>query len=307
MTKNLSQSGQVILILLLVITIGLGVGLSVIQRSISNVSTSTKVEESSRAFSAAEAGIEQAIVQISQGGLPQGVDFTSQNQSKAVIDSSGSVPVPHQIFELEPIAKEGVVQAWLADPNKAPDASSLYYDSSAIDIYWGNANVIGDPAIEVSLIYLQNNEIKRQAYYFDPSSARASSSGFCFSDPCPSPHPPSSFVGCLDYKIDTSFGTNREFACKATISSLSATDLGVGRILLLVRARPFYTSGSNPIAFGPTGGNCGQPCSFPPQATVIVSTGTSGQTQRRIQLFRRENFVPWYFDYAIFSLAAINK
>ena len=42
----------IILILVLVMTVALAIGISVIQRSLSDISTATKVEQSSRAFSA---------------------------------------------------------------------------------------------------------------------------------------------------------------------------------------------------------------------------------------------------------------
>lgn len=290
-----TQSGQVILILLLVITIGLGVGLSVIQRSIQEVSTSTKIEESSRAFSAAEAGIEQALVQLSEGQLPQNVNFP-QNQSQAVIDTSGTLPALNQIFELPPISKENVAQVYLATPATAPASSSTFYNQSNLDIYWGDINANPKPAIEVAVLYLQGGNIKKKAFYFDPDSARASSNGF-------------TTLTCSNVKINTSFGNNRNFACKATLSGLGSGDLGVGRVLLLARARIFYTNTSHPVAVAPLGGPCDNnpSCSLPPQATVIISTGTAGQTERRVQLFRQDNFVPEFFDYAIFSLAAINK
>lgn len=290
-----SQSGQVILILLLVITIGLGVGLSVIQRSISEVSTSTKIEESSRAFSAAEAGIEQTLARLSQGQGSQDVNF-SENQSKAKIDISGSVPASNQIFELPAISKESVAQAWLATPATAPDAASVYYDQPNLDVYWGDINANPKPAIEVSVLYLQGGDIKRKAFYFDPNSARTPPNGF-------------TLVSCTNVKKDTSLGSNRDFACKATLSGLGSADLGAGRVLMLARARVFYTNTTHQVAFAPLGGPCGgsPSCSLPLQATVIVSTGTSGQTERRVQLVRQDNFVPFFFDYAIFSLAAINK
>lgn len=290
-----SQSGQVILILLLVITIGLGVGLSVIQRSVQEVSTSTKIEESSRAFSAAEAGIEQALVQLSEGGPLQNINFP-ENQSQAVIDTSGQVPALNQIFELPAISKENVAQLYLATPATAPAASSIFYDQSNLDIYWGDINANPKPAIEVAVLYLQGGNIKKKAFYFDPDSARASGNGF-------------TPVTCSNVGINTSFGNNRDFACKTTLSGLGSGDLGVGRVLLLARARIFYTNTLHPVAFAPLGGPCSNnpSCSFPPQATIIISTGTAGQTERRVQLFRQDKFVPEFFDYAIFSLAAINK
>lgn len=55
------NSGQIILVLILISTIGLTIGLSLISRSITDVRISSQIEESSKAFSAAEAGIEAAL------------------------------------------------------------------------------------------------------------------------------------------------------------------------------------------------------------------------------------------------------
>ena len=55
------QKGQVILILILVMTVGLAIGLSIVQKSLVDISTASKIEQSSRAYSAAEAGVERAF------------------------------------------------------------------------------------------------------------------------------------------------------------------------------------------------------------------------------------------------------
>lgn len=60
MRKN---SGQVALVALLVMTVLLTVGLAAATRSITDIRISTETEESARAFSAAEAGIEDALRQ----------------------------------------------------------------------------------------------------------------------------------------------------------------------------------------------------------------------------------------------------
>src|SRR3989339_1641784 len=73
------QAGQVILILILVMAVALAIGISVIQRSLSDISTSSKVEQSSRAFSAAEAGIEKAL-----RGDATAVSFPENNSSATV-------------------------------------------------------------------------------------------------------------------------------------------------------------------------------------------------------------------------------
>src|SRR3982751_4984015 len=55
------SSGQALLMVLLSVGVVLTVALSVVARSITDVSTTTKDEESLRAFSAAEAGVEQVL------------------------------------------------------------------------------------------------------------------------------------------------------------------------------------------------------------------------------------------------------
>ena len=56
------QSGQALLIILLVMAVGLTVALAIVSRSVTDIRISRQEEESARAFSAAEAGIEQALI-----------------------------------------------------------------------------------------------------------------------------------------------------------------------------------------------------------------------------------------------------
>ncbi|MFH0863897.1 MAG: PilX N-terminal domain-containing pilus assembly protein, partial [Candidatus Gottesmanbacteria bacterium] len=55
------QNGQILLIVLLVMVVGLTMGLSLATRSATDVKISSQLEHSSRAFAAAEAGIEAAL------------------------------------------------------------------------------------------------------------------------------------------------------------------------------------------------------------------------------------------------------
>ena len=57
----MGERGQALLIVLLVMTVALTVGLSVATRTIVNVRITTQEEQSQRAFSAAEAGIEETL------------------------------------------------------------------------------------------------------------------------------------------------------------------------------------------------------------------------------------------------------
>ncbi len=55
------KNGQVLILVLLIVVVALAVGLSVASRNITNLRTSTQSEQSQRAFSAAEGGVESVI------------------------------------------------------------------------------------------------------------------------------------------------------------------------------------------------------------------------------------------------------
>jgi hypothetical protein len=63
------EKGQAVLLVLLVIAIALGFGLSIISQSVSDVRISKQEQEASRAFNAAEAGIEEALKDIAGAGI----------------------------------------------------------------------------------------------------------------------------------------------------------------------------------------------------------------------------------------------
>lgn len=65
--KESLKTGQAVLIVLLVIAVALGFGLSIISQSITDVKISKQEQESTRAFNAAEAGIEEALKSVTVG------------------------------------------------------------------------------------------------------------------------------------------------------------------------------------------------------------------------------------------------
>ncbi|MBI4036045.1 pilus assembly PilX N-terminal domain-containing protein [Candidatus Daviesbacteria bacterium] len=273
------EKGQVVLILILVMTVALGIGISVVQRSLSDVSTASKVEQSSRAFSAAEAGIEKAI----QTGATVD-EFTLDNNSSAV--DMNTVPAGTNALEYPPIGKEEMAQVWLANPS---DLAKVY-DYSTLAVYWGNAEVTAGsdrPAIEITVIYDASGEYKSHKYFLESISGR--SAGF-------------DVVTCSSPAIPTSLSpdTDKTFLCGKDIDVSSTTLPGLSKLILL-RARLLYSSTSQAFAVRPNSG------SLPVQAKIFTATGTSGQTQRKIQVFRLDKVVPSFFDYAIFSAGTINK
>lgn len=87
MNKN---KGQAVLIVLLVVAVALGLGLSIVSQSTTDVKISKQEQESSRAFNAAEAGIEEALKNITVGIDQQievdGIEVNYSVSGKEVIE-----------------------------------------------------------------------------------------------------------------------------------------------------------------------------------------------------------------------------
>lgn len=258
------MKGQIILVIILIMATALGVGLAVVQRSLSDISTSTKVEESSRAFSAAEAGIERALRTQSSGSLDLGL-------GQASVSVTSDLPEANRALEYPPQSKEEIAQVWLT-PN---------YTNSNFDLYFGAAATADKPAVEVTVVTLSGGNYGFTKKFFDADSSRATTNGFTTAD-------------CLNPTVLTNANaTPSTFYCKMNVS-YSGTPI-------LARVRILYSAVSQPIAVAPTAG------SLPPQAKIFVSTGVAGTTQRRVQLFKLDKVVPFYFDYGLFSVGEIIK
>lgn len=280
-----SPKGQITIILLLLMLVSLSVALAVTQRSITNVSTSTQGEQSTRAFSAAEAGIEKAT-QSCPPGLPSCTviaPISLTNQASANVVLSPPLPFANQALEYPPLGKEEVAQFWLANPTTSPPAT--FYTASNFDIYFGNSDLDTTqdfPAIEVNVITSNAGVYKSNRYYLDSQSRQ---NGFT-SATCNSPS-----ISTANYRNSPS----STFYCKAAITGYSGTSI-------LARVRILYSKTKQSIALAPASGS-----SLPPQATLYTSTGNSGLSQKTISVFRTTNVVPPFFDYAIFSAGNIEK
>lgn len=275
------NSGQIVLILILVMSVGLAIGLSVIQRSLSDISTSSKVEQSSRAFSAAEAAIENKL----KGGTGS-VAFSEIGSTAQVsggdldpaLPGAGSRQSP---LEFPPLSREESATIWLTDYPSSVNPPPDFYKQSTLDVYWGNSST-DQVALELTLVYYSGGSYSSRKWFLDHNITRNPDNRF-------------EKLPCSGYTLGT-----KQYQCQKTLSGLPVT----GQMLL--RARLLYNSSSQPLAVQGTG-TCGRDCSLPAQARTIDSTGTAGVTERRLQLFQLNKVVPPYFDYGIFSTGVIDK
>lgn len=295
----MNKKGQIILALVLVMTVALAIGLSIIQKSLIDVSTSTKVEQSSRAFSAAEAGIERAL---QQAGITN-IAFP-ENDSAATVTDTGSIPcIPGSVgcaqgtgtqqaaLEYPPLSKEEIAQVWLADyisttgsapPNCGPNIKCHYIQNS-LDVFWGNNSTDDKAALELTLVYYDGSKYTSKKWYLDHQSASRNPANNFETVPC-------SGTGLSGYQ------------CTKRLNFSAQEAKG----LILIRARLLYNSSSQPFAVQAIG-TCGVDCLIPPQARILDSRGTSGETQRKVRVFQLNKVVPHWFDYAIFSAGEIKK
>lgn len=269
------ESGQALLIVILILVIGLTIGLAVVSRSVTNLKISTQSEESQRAFSAAEAGLEAALI---GGALEGGFPDIGATYNVTVVPAAG------ERFVFPQTTKKGETEnLWLVDhdSNGNPLVDVAYYTAGTINVCWDKpAGTTTIPAMEVSVIYKDGTTFKvwRGAYDPDPGSR-------------PQPQPNN-----FDIKVDKAGGyCGGGFTYRKTITLPSG-------IRIAIRLKPYYADAQ--IAAQGTGG---AGANLPSQGKEITSTGTAGTTTRRVRIFQNFPALPTIFDYAVFSGTGLSK
>lgn len=294
------QQGQIIIILLLLMLVALSIGLALTQRSVTDVNTSTQAEQSNRAFSAAEAGIEKAL----SSPLPIGTVIPLDNNSSAQISQSGLLPYAGSgvAIEYPKIGRETTAHFWFVDPSVVGAPVAYYNPAGAtFNLYYGNASTTDLPAVEVSVVIQSGSNFYSKQYYFDSSAPRRD--------------PPNGNLFTLTPNCNgtetiatTILGSNRQFQCLQLVGPVpnlgGSGNCGTATCkLILARVRFLYINENHSLALAPIGaGN-----NLPPQVQIYNATGTSGQSQKQIQAFRvKDVILPW-FDFAVFSVNEIRK
>lgn len=272
MKRNFNQRGQALLAIILVMVVGLTVGLSLVSRSVTDIQTATQIEGSSRAFSAAEAGIESVLKNSSDtSGCP-----SSGNCFNVVTSLAGGTDAPLQVGE---VGIGDTYNLWLVwhkqvGSDWVPDLSNPYLGTD-ITVCWQKVNLADpDPAIEAAVFYqnLPNYGVWRGAY--DPNIARTPANKFT--------------------DVSGSLGSCPGYSgyYLATINLVPPTIPAGTKIAL--RLRPFYAKAN--VVVIPQSGN-----SLPTQGLAISSTGTAGGVSRKVSVIQSYPALSPVFDYVLFS------
>ena len=272
--KRSSQSGQIVLIVLLVLTIATTIALSLISRSTTDVTISSQLEDSSRAFGAAEAGIEEALKSgTGTGGakvLTAGVTYSA---------SVSSIGGAAGVFQFSKKSFRGVTETlWLVAHNADGSlAETPTYTNPSFSVCWTSETT--KPAITASIIYKRAGMYYVAKDAFDPDAARAAANTFngvtASSGGCGVPSMYRRLITFADYGINP------------------VTDT-----LLMLRIRPVYSDTQLAID---------APVALPLQGNKIESSGTTGAgITRKILVYRQYHVASGIFDRSLYSQSSLS-
>ncbi len=274
MIRVVKESGQALVLVLLALAVVLTIVLFVLSRSITDISISSAGSAAVSAFSAAEAGVEQALVIGAGGSSTVGsASYTSQVTNIASGATSFIYPVELNTGDS--------MTLWL----KSQDSSSDFTGSS-LKICWGKPGAYSDqsliPAIETVLFYETSAGVPSTARIFraafDSNSARRVSNSFT-----------------ADSGTCTVGEQSFQFSATLNLAALPNPQF--------VFVRMFYnTDTSQPVAFDSTDAHV-----FPSQGILVDSSGTAGQSTRKVQVFQGWPEIPSPFQFAIYNSTGLTK
>lgn len=270
------QSGQIVLITILVLAVGTTLALSLIGRTTIDTAITSQTEESSRAFGAAEAGIEEAL-RSGQGTAGAQILTPGVTYSTTVFSVGGGTG-DYKFPKKTPISATDAF--WFVNHN--PDGSIsevVTYTGDNIDVCWSGGSPI--PAVEIALLYKADEDgsyrVSRDA--FDPDTSRADINNFTKISATPG--------GC---------GNDNYY--KKTISFASYGIRPNRDVLIALRFRPIYA----PAQFAFSSGS-----GLPFQGSRIESVGaTQTGVTRKVIVDNTFTSAPTLFDAAVYSQSSFS-
>jgi len=271
--KNKNLKGQAVLIVLLSLSVVLIIVLYIMSKSITDISLTSKEENSMRAFSAAEAGIERALV------IGSDIGNTTIGDASFTADVSGFGTGQSSLVYPLSLKSGEIANFWFARPTE------VSFSGNQVRVCWGligtsNSNS-ETPALEVSVFYRTAGgayQISRVS--LDPNSGRTVTNNFSIA----------STSAC------TIGGVN--FAFQNTVSLAGLTNLQ------FMTVKPLYnvnTSHKIGIDVSGTGSL------LPSQGIKVNSDGSFGGSNRSIEVFQLHPVVPSVFMNSIYSSTGITK
>ena len=290
----MNERGQALLIVLLAMAVVLTVVLSVLGSSTSDIKISSNEAESLRAFSAAESGVEKALVSnVASSGNVGSANFNATVISLA--QGTKSYNYPNNLT----VGDFGTLWfiAHASDGSYVCGSSTPCFTGRNIKVCWGKAgassSVATTPAIDLSVYYLVTpgdfSTARVAKAVFDPNASRLSGNSYTLSDPG------SCTVG----------QTNYAFSKTIDLSTLGipASSYGNQNGLQFVNARMLYnTDQDQTLGFDL---NFAGNTIIPSQGSLVDSTGVLNTSTRRIEVANPYTGFGAIFDNALFVPSGI--
>jgi hypothetical protein len=160
------NKGQALLVIVLIMAAALTIGLALVSRTVTDIRISLEQEESARAFSAAEAGIEAAL-----GGEP----ISGLGDFDVVVEEAPLGGTSTFIFP-EDVDKGDSKTVWLVNHDDEGNLGTDFFGGSDIRFYWGDESWNGSeeeaPALEAVVIYRAGGEFRTRRVAFAPNADR---------------------------------------------------------------------------------------------------------------------------------------
>lgn len=233
------KSGQILILVLLIVVVALAVGLSVASRNITNLRTATQTDQSQRAFTAAEGGVESVLSNL--GIYAANPNITSGVSAPVVVgDLTANVNVRGYDYFESTVDLGNVAQI---------DLTGV---SGSIQVDWAkgsaeNAPPDGPASIEIAQLF--GSPLNQERWYIQGQAGNRGGNEVIGSNPsgystgC---SPSSGFAKCvlIDAKADTKILRVKPFFASTTLK-VSGTNLVVQTydITSEVSAQPNLPSG----------------------------------------------------------------
>lgn len=290
--KYINQDGQALLLVLLSMAVILTISLSILSRSVTDVAVTSNEEGALRAFSAAEAGVEKALLIGSSIGETQLGDARYTADVTNYGEGQQSFNYPVSILSGESIV------AWFVahdtDGNLVCNATTPCFTGNTMKVCWGTG--AGDPAVEVSVFYAETpgdySTMKVARMAIDPNTSRQATNSFS------APDAGSCTIDSKNYSYQKTINLDTDLGIPSASYSIQ-NGLQFARVRML-----YNTTTSQPIGFD---FNFAGNSTVPSQGIDIASTGQAADSNRKVNVFQSYGQAPPIFDGSIFSLGGLTK
>lgn len=295
--KQKTNSGQALLIVLLSMAVVLTIVLSVLARSVTDVSISSQDEDSLRAFSAAEAGVEQALIIGSSIGTTSIGSASYNVDVSSVAEGEKEFNYPSSLFSGESATVWFVAHD--EDENYICTEEKPCFTGKYLKVCWGKEGTESSnsttPALEVTVYYTSTpgnySTVKIAREALDPNSVRRVENYFSAPD-----------EGiCTIAGITYQFQKTVDFSSLGIDSGIYLTQNG----LQFMKVRSIYNT--NESNFLGVSTDFPSNSVLPSQGLIINSSASSGDANRKIEVFKSFKEIPEVFEFGMFSFSSLTK